>query len=301
VNPEKKESTEMKSISPLRYPGGKSRAVTKLSNYLPKDITSICSPFLGGASLELYCIMNFGINVYAYDFSEPLTIFWNCLLADPERLAVIVSNYLPVVTKECFYHLQRSFMEIRDPWEKAGAFFVLNRTSFSGATQSGGMSPLDEKGRNGRFNENNIEFLRKFCVPEGMLSVAQLSFEESILRHPDDFVYADPPYFVDSKLYGRRGDLHDINHTLLADILRSRDNWMLSYNECAEVRRLYSGFHIVDDSDGLSWTYGMSKNKQSNEVLILSGDVAERLGLKVSRPVSSGSRRAVQQQIPLIG
>ncbi|MGO9120465.1 MAG: DNA adenine methylase [Desulfomonilaceae bacterium] len=290
----------MKSISPLRYPGGKTRACKKFLEYVPKAVKTICSPFFGGGSFELYCLMNYGIKIFAYDLFEPLVVFWKCLLEDPQRLAETVSRYLPVVTKAQFYRLQQTFKQIEDSWERAGATYVLNRTSFSGAMASGGFSPL-ENGKNGRFNENNAEFLRNFRVPDGMLSIKRLSFEESILRHPESFVYADPPYLVDSKLYGRRGDLQDINHILLSDILHSRDNWMLSYNDCAEVRRAYRGFHVVDDRDGLSWQYGMSKSKNSREVLILSNDVAARLGLKVSRPVSIGSRRSMQQRIPLIG
>ncbi|MGO9116854.1 MAG: DNA adenine methylase [Desulfomonilaceae bacterium] len=288
----------MSSISLLRYPGGKSRAVKKFIKYIPKDVTSICSPFFGGGSLELYCLMTCGIKVFGYDLFEPLTNFWNCLLEDPERLAAIVSNYLPVVTREQFYRLQKTFDQIEDRWERSAATYVINRTSFSGCTQSGGFSPLDRKGRNGRFNERNVEFLRNFHVPDGMLSVEHVSFEESILRHPDAFVFLDPPYMVESKLYGNRGDLHEINHELLADILRSRGNWMLSYNECIEVRHAYRGYHFVDTEDGLSWNYGMSKSKKSKEVLILSDDVVERLGLSTSRRVRVGSR--VQEGVPLI-
>jgi DNA adenine methylase len=291
----------MQSISPLRYPGGKTRAVKKFSKYLPRDVKTICSPFFGGGSFELHCVMNFGIKIFAYDVFEPITTFWDCLLEDPQRLAEIVSKYLPVVTKEQFYQLQRSFREIDDPWERAAATYVLNRTSFSGSTQSGGFSPLEGNGRNGRFKESNVEFLRNFHVPEGMLSVERLSFEESILRHRDEFLFLDPPYPVDSKLYGNRGDLHDIDHVLLADILRSRENWMLCYNECAEVRHLYRGYHFVDAQDGLSWSYGMSKSKNAKEVLILSDDVVERLGLKVSRQVRTGNRKAIHEGVPLTG
>ena len=245
--------------------------------------------------------MTCGIKVFGYDLFEPLVDFWDCLLSDSERLAKIVSSYLPVVTKEQFYQLQRRFRQIEDPWERSAATYVLNRTSFSGCTQSGGFSPLDRKGRNGRFNERNVEFLRNFQVPEGMLSVEHVSFEESILRHPKAFVFADPPYVVKSKLYGSRGDLHNIDHKLLADILHSRGNWMLSYNECAEVRHLYRGCHFVGAQDGLSWNYGMSKSKKSKEVLILSDDVPERLGLKVSRRVYAGSRRSIHENVPLTG
>jgi DNA adenine methylase len=298
---EKRRVPQMKSISPLRFAGGKTRACRTFLKYLPKDVTTICSPFLGGGSFELYCLMNYYIRIFAYDLFEALVLFWKCLLEDPRRLAEIVARYLPVVTKEKFYHLQRTYRQINDPWERAAATYVLNRTSFSGTMESGGFSPLEKNGRNGRFNENNVEFLRNFRVPDGMLSVERLSFEESILRHPESFIYGDPPYLVDSKLYGRRGDLHDIDHILLLELLGSRDNWMLSYNDCAEVRKLYRGFHIVDDRDGLSWQYGMSKSKKSKELLILSKDLPERLGLKVSRPVSIGSRKSIQQRIPLIG
>jgi DNA adenine methylase len=290
-----------KSLSPLRYPGGESRAVKKFSKYRPKDVKTICSPFFGGGSFELYCLMNYEIRVFGYELFKPLVDFWNCLVDDPERLAVIVSQYLPVVTKEQFRQLQRTFRQIQDPWERAAATYVLSRTSFSGSMASGGFSPLEKDGRNGRFKQGNVEFLKNFHVPAGMLSVEHVSFEESILRHPQEFLFLDPPYMVESKLYGHRGDLHEIDHGLLADMLRSRGNWMLCYNNCLEVKRLYQGFHIIDDRDGLSWSYGMSKSKKSKEVLILSKDVAERLGLKVSTRISAGSRRSIHENVPLIG
>jgi DNA adenine methylase len=182
---------------------------------------------LGGASFELYCILYFGIKVIGYDLFEPLSTFWECLLKDPKRLAEIVSSYLPVATRDQFYHLQRTFKHIKDPWERAAATYVLNRTSFSGKMESGGFSPLEDDGRNGRFKESNVRFLSNFRVSEGMLSVQRLSFEESILRHPESFLFLDPPYMVESKLYGQRGHLQNIDHELLGEILHSRGNWML--------------------------------------------------------------------------
>ena len=227
----------MTSISPLRYPGGKTRAVRKFEKYLPKDVTTIFSPFFGGGSFELFCIRNHGIKVVGYDLYDPVITFWNCLLNDPERLAAIVSTYLPVVRKEQFYQLQRNFRQIEDPWERAGAAYVLNRCSFSGTMEAGGMSPLEKDGRNGRFTESNVEFLKGFRVPQGMLTVEHASFEESIVRYPVEFLFLDPPYMVESKLYGRGGDLHEIDHVLLEDMLRSHGSWILCYNDCPEVRR----------------------------------------------------------------
>ena len=48
----------MKSLkTPLRYPGGKSRAVQKLFQFLPKDITEFREPFLGGGSFAIACLL----------------------------------------------------------------------------------------------------------------------------------------------------------------------------------------------------------------------------------------------------
>lgn len=74
--------------SPLRYPGGKSRAVKIISKYIPKETTSLCSPFFGGGSLEIYCAQN-GIRVYGYDSFWPLVDFWQVLLKNPQKLALV--------------------------------------------------------------------------------------------------------------------------------------------------------------------------------------------------------------------
>ena len=44
----------------------------------------------------------------------------------------------------------------------------------------------------------------------------------------------------------------------------------------------------------------MSKSKKSWEMLILSKDMPERLGLKTSRRLNVGRRRSKQESVPLI-
>ncbi|WP_208439010.1 DNA adenine methylase, partial [Bartonella grahamii] len=59
--------------SPLRYPGGKSRAVPMIiNNYIRKQKT-LFSPFVGGGSIEL-ALAKRGTKVYAYDAFKPLVI-----------------------------------------------------------------------------------------------------------------------------------------------------------------------------------------------------------------------------------
>lgn len=246
--------------SPLRYPGGKSRAVSRILDLLPPDIERLCSPFIGGGSVELALAAR-GVEVFAYDAFPPLVNFWRTLLEDAAGLADAVERYYPM-RKDAFYALQKQHADIADPVESAAAFFALNRCSFSGTTLSGGMSPGHP-----RFTAACINRLGDFKLQH--LHVARADFGESIPRHRDDFLYLDPPYCIASKLYGTRGDHHhDFDHERLAKLLARHDNWLLSYNDCEMVRDMYNGYLFKTPT----WTYGMNASKVSNEVLIMSRD-----------------------------
>ena len=153
--------------------------------------------------------------------------------------------------------------------EMAAAYFAVNRSSFSGATLSGGYS---QQAAVGRFNENSIKRLESFEAPN--LKVGFASFEQSIQSHKQCFLYLDPPYFLEqkSRLYGKNGDMHEnFNHDLLHSLLTKRKNWLLCYNDCEYVRHKYSNYKIVP----AEWAYGMNKSKQSNELFIISRGVNE--------------------------
>lgn len=263
-NKEKEEETNKVVLpvkSPLRYPGGKSRAVSQIINeYIPKGLPKLCSPFIGGGSIEL-ALASIGTKVYGYDAFEPLVRFWQVLLKDASYLAEVVRKYQNM-TSIMFYNLQKTFFTLKDRVEIAAAFFALNRSSFSGTTLSGGMSPGHP-----RFTPSSIERLAKFSIKN--LTVNSADFKKSIPKHANDFLYCDPPYLIDQKLYGKRGDQHtDFDHKGLAKLLATRDGWILSYNDCEEIRDMYTGYRIITPK----WTYGMGNSKKSNEVLILSKD-----------------------------
>jgi DNA adenine methylase len=247
--------------SPLRYPGGKNRAVKAIYSCIPANETTLCSPFLGGGSIELACSTR--MQVYGYDVFSPLVDFWQVLLDNQELLAKRVERYYPL-SRTKFYSLQKRYTTLKDKVERAAAFFVLNRSSFSGTTLSGGMSPGHP-----RFTLSAIERLRSFQATN--FEVGCADFRESITNHPDAFLYLDPPYMNGHELYGLKGDTHkDFKHQELADILHNRERWIMSYNDCTTIRELYPDNPILS----LEWVYGMSKNKKSSEVLILSRDLA---------------------------
>jgi DNA adenine methylase len=256
--------TELTGKSVLRYPGGKTRALVEIVSYFPQDIKELCSPFFGGGSIEIYMASK-GIKVYGYDIFEPVANFWSVLNTEPKALADKVSKFLPL-SKARFYELQSEQNEVdtkKSALVRAAEFYVLNRSSFSGSTLSGGMSP-----KHPRFNQASIDRIRGFYNPN--FSVERVSFEQSIERHAKTFKYLDPPYLIALSLYGNKGNTHrNFDHSGLAAILHKTDNWILSYNDCKEIREMYKGYQIITPS----WAYGMSKDKSSKEVLIFSHDI----------------------------
>ena len=127
----------------------------------------------------------------------------------------------------------------------------------------------------GRFNARSIEAVATFSAPN--LTVEEADFRVSILSHPDDFLYLDPPYWLSAAkncLYGVNGSAHKgFKHGELFDLLKDRPSWLMSYNNDHWVTSLYCGFPMVE----VQWTYSMSKNKRSSEILIGSHDHADHM------------------------
>ncbi len=256
------EKTLLSSKPVLRYPGGKFRAVEMITTYFPKDLKKMVSPFFGGGSIELFCAAK-GIKVLGFDIFQPLVEFWQCLSDDAENISQEVAKYHPLHKKD-FYQLQKDQVHLKTKLERAAAFYVLNRSSFSGSTLSGGMSPGHP-----RFTKTSIERLRQFYNPNVQVQLAH--FTESLAQHENVFAYLDPPYLINCSLYGKKGDAHkNFDHVALANILKRRKSWILSYNNCDEICALYKGFKI----EMPEWKYGMSNNKSSKEVLIFSADLS---------------------------
>jgi DNA adenine methylase len=250
--------------SPLRYPGGKNRAMKEIYSVIPINEKVLCSPFLGGASVELACSTR--MEVRGYDAFAPLVDFWNVLIEDKNGLADAVARYYPL-SRTKFYNLQKIYMKLDNVMDRAAVFFVLNRSSFSGTTLSGGMSPGHP-----RFTESAIQRLRDFDVSN--FKVEKADFTESIAKNSDAFLYLDPPYFNGQSLYGLKGDTHDgFNHETLASMLHERNRWVLSYNDCETIRKYYKDYQILD----IDWVYGMNKSKVSNELLVVSHDLEASL------------------------
>jgi len=252
--------------TPLRYPGGKTRAVKHILPLIPEGIPRLCSPFFGGGSVEL-AVASRGVEAIGYDKLVPLVWFWQALCGNNERLAeeadalrihhpdfMLKGEPVRGLVKEDFIKLRE---DLRDPsllfsYEKAAKFYAINRSSFSGATFSGGWS---KRSSFARFTDSSIARLRSFNAENFRVDYAD--FQTSLPWHPRAFLYLDPPYMLPkdaAMLYGQAGGLHaGFDHMALYNLLSNRSDWVMSYNDCPEVRDLYCDRKIVS----AEWAYGM--------------------------------------------
>lgn len=249
--------------SPLRYPGGKTRAIKIIEKYSTQfypDTNTLVSPFFGGGSFELYMKSKYGCKIIANDLFEPLYTFWK---TNQKQVSERVRTKLPV-SKDDFQNMRRTIFEETDPIERAAMYFCINRCSFSGSTFCGGFS---NEASQKRLTESSIKKLEACDVSDVVFENKDCC--EFLNDHPSQkgtLVFADPPYYIESYIYGKDGDLHmKFDHEKFAQEIQKRSDWIITYNDCPYIRNLYSRCRIFEES----WSYGMNTSKQSSEIVIL--------------------------------
>jgi len=249
--------------SPLRYPGGKSRAIQRMKFLLPKGIEEYREPFVGGGSFFIYLRQAYPkLKIWINDLNPELYYFWKYVQIDSEKLAQEALKIKREKTngQELFNELVSVTIENLSGFERAVRFFVLNRITFSGVVEAGGYSQLSFAGR---FTESSIERVARLGQLLEGVTVTHLDYREVLLDGGKEvFTFLDPPYFkaTKSKLYGKNGILHTgFNHDEFAtEMKKCNHSWLITYDDSLEMRNNFQFAHIYN------WElqYGMNNYKQ---------------------------------------
>ena len=282
--------------TPIRYAGGKARAYDFISSYSPfwPRPKRIISPFLGGGSLEVRWAHEMGIKVEAFDVFDVLVNYWQHQINKPERLYEILKGLEPtkeqydeikdtllhwdkvqeLFTKWKTNHYDRTSIKLAD--DLGAAYYWYNHNLSYGPMFLGWFSSIYLKKES--LYENSLERVKNFRVPN--MSVQCKSFDEVIPNYPNDFLYCDPPYYMekseDNKMFkaiypNSNFALHHMHfdHELLRDQLHSHEGkFLLSYNDCDWVRENYKDFKFKTTEWEYSHGQGetrIGKNKKNND------------------------------------
>ena len=200
--------------TPLRYPGGKSRALSKIFQFAP-DLTKVKQyrePFLGGGSVALEMSKRYPLmDIWVNDLYEPLYNFWCVLQHDVdelyETLYDLKSVYCNQDAARCLFDAMKEAINNKDisDVERAVAFYVVNKCSFSGLTES---SSFSAQASDSNFSMNGINKLIEYSHMIESWTITNLSYEELLTDDKDTFLYLDPPYDIKDNLYGKSGNMH---------------------------------------------------------------------------------------------
>jgi len=271
INEASNEKNIINNVSPLRYPGGKTRACKIIDTIIMQyfDISlfdTLCSPFFGGGSFEFYFQNKYKHKLLVNDKFTPLFNFWKQIKTNKYLLCDEL-NKIPSVSKKLFTEYRNSIMNLNDNMlQQSLQYFIINRCSFSGATLSGGFS---EEASLKRYTPSSINKINTLNFSN--IDIYNYDFEYFINHFTNEktLIFLDPPYYLEkqSKLYGNNGDMHEnFNHQLLFDLIKTNNHWIITYNNCEYIKKLYKDYLIID----VNWSYGMNTSKTSSEIIIIS-------------------------------
>ena len=229
--------------TPLRYPGGKSRAIVKLCQWLPsREITEYREPFLWGGSMALEMTKRLPeeVPIWVNDLYEPLINFWINLRDNGQYLYEELVRFKTAhpnqtAAKQLFLEAKEKLNDDQtSSKDRAIYFYIVNKCSFSGLTES---SSFSASASDSNFSMRGIERLPGYTELIQRWRITNGSYTELTSDETLTFIYADPPYDIKDALYGHKGDMHKgFDHEKFADVMDDcLCNVMISYNNHPDI------------------------------------------------------------------
>lgn len=263
--------------TPLRYPGGKSKAL-KFILPLIANFEEYREPFIGGGSVFIALKQEFSSKKFwINDLYKNLFYFWLNCANNPDKLINQVIEWKEEFKegKELYQFLKENIDNFNDI-EKGASFFIFNRITFSGTTESGGYSDMAFQKR---FTDSSIERVKNLATILTDTKITNYDYQKVVEAEGKDvFLFLDPPYYSATKsgLYGKNGNLHKIfNHERFAEIMKqSKHKWLITYDDSDYIRNLFSFANIIE------WDlhYGMrnvniNNSQKGQELFIANYDI----------------------------
>ena len=288
----------MKALkTPLRYPGGKSKAIKTLSPWFPKTISEYREPFIGGGSIAIEITKsNPDVPVWINDLYVPLYNFWVQLRDRGEELSERVreekqrtldegdKDKVTASAKKLFNRYKEE-IDTYDNFEKAVAFFIMNKCSFSGLTEN---STFSQSASNSNFSLVGADKLAQFSKLIKDWKITNIDYSEVMKENgsSDTFVFLDPPYDIKDFLYGKNREMHkSFDHDRFADdVYNCVHKFMITYNVNDRLKELYKNYNLKEWKLRYSMAHRGDKGTDENiktELLVTNYSIVPQTPLEV--------------------
>lgn len=252
---------QVRQLSPLRYPGGKTWLVPEVRNWLvlAKHRPSVLvEPFAGGAMVGLsVAAEDLADHVHLGELDDDVAALWSTIFQGEDEdvswlcrrildFDVTLANVKRILSTNVDTFHARAFRTI-----------VKNRMQRGGIMAEG--AGLNKAGENGKgllsrwYPETLVKRIEALRLLRQQITFEHEDAFEVIQRYmkdPNAYFFIDPPYTAGGKKAGNRLYTHnEVDHEgLFALMSKIRGSAMLTYDDAPEVRRLakrYS-FRIVE-------------------------------------------------------
>ena len=243
------------SVTPLRYPGGKSRLLGYVERFLKSNGISpdcVCEPYAGTASISVGLLQRGMVSSAYICEKDPLIVaYWNAIKFHIDDF--VESIKAVEVSMDTWFSFREYLSEDAHTrfsvTELALALLFYNRTNYSGIIKGGPLGGKSQKSQyklGCRFNKlaiiEKLVGLSKVSENIHITSGDGLEFlrrESKNMPKESMFFYVDPPFYTAGKdLY--REFFKDEDHINLANFLADLESpWLLSYDDSQFIRNLY--------------------------------------------------------------
>lgn len=272
----------MRVLSPLRYPGGKSK-IADFVKQIVKDNDLLdgvyVEPYAGGAAVALSLLMDEYVSrIVINDKDRSIYAFWYSVLNETELLCQKIAN-TPVTIETWRY--QREIQspenkEVVDLLTLGFSTLFMNRTNRSGIIKAGVIGGLSQTGNykiDARYKKDElIARVRRIAAYANRIELYNEDAVDLVNRITHiaprkTILYLDPPYFKKGRgLY--MNYYKDSDHQKIRDAIARIDafRWIVSYDSSSFIKALYEKYRSQD----FYLNYSANNNGKGREVLFFS-------------------------------
>ncbi len=281
-----------KSISPLRYPGGKAKVydlIVKLLKENDFNGTTYIEPFAGGCGLALLLLKNNIVNkLILNDIDKGVYCFWQSILKYNKNFCEMIEKSeisIKERDKKIKIYKNKDNIDIsqkENVLELGLATFYLNRVNRSGILKAGVIGGKNQTGNykmDCRFNKetliSKIKKIEKFKEKIEFYNYDVIEFIDNYLKFEstNSFVFLDPPYYnKGSELY-TNFYTHEDHKNLANYIKKIKQSWIVTYDNCDEIKEIFKGYNQKE----FDISYTLEVKRKSKEIMIFDDKLKKNI------------------------
>ena len=269
--------------SPLRYPGGKRKLanfvklVYHANNLLDGEYVE---PYAGGASVALGLLYDEYVRrVFINDIDPAVHAFWYSVLNDTDNFCRLIRD-TPLNMEEWRRQKELLANPNTSTLERGFSTFFLNRTNRSGIISGGVIGGKNQTGKwliDARYNTEDliprIEKIARYRQRICLHNLDAINFLNLVTPQltSQALIYLDPPYYVKGTHALYTNFYKPDDHAQIAQTMRAihTHQWIVSYDDVSQIRKLYEGHQFVD----YSLHYSAQDRYRGAEVMFFSDEL----------------------------